>query len=170
MFDRERLRINSRPDIWPGYYNIDWQWSVVPHKLVGCVDKVLVYYHPPKKTKGCCDGWKVTEPKYPKKNHDIKPFRIPLCRKWKDNPRKIWVYFFVLGHKAKMDVTLDDNIWPVCAKATTTKPTTTTTTTSTTTTTTGTNTIISTTWSNGSGSSYLDSITLIVCFTIAILF
>ena len=65
-----------------------------------------------------------------------------------------------------MNVTLDDNIWPVCAKATTTKPTTTTTTT----TTTETNTIISTTWSNGSGSSYLNSITFIVCFIIAILF
>ena len=73
----EKIKIYSKPLPELGKYSLDWAPIAEPNGTGVCLDEVLVYYNGP--TKKCCDGWKISEPKYPRRYNDPSPIILDLC-------------------------------------------------------------------------------------------
>ena len=60
-----------------------------------CFDKVVAYYKGPKGSH-CCNGWKQSDPKFPKANNDSGPIILPLCG---TDSRRLSLYLEVRGQR-----------------------------------------------------------------------
>ena len=73
----ERIKNYSKPILNLGKYSLDWASVAVPKGAGVCLNKVVAYFNGP--TKKCCDGWKMSEPKYPRRMNDSSPITLDLC-------------------------------------------------------------------------------------------
>ena len=94
----KRIVYASRPKYIPDNYILKWANGIDPSEYTACVDRVLVYYSPPRADRACCDGWKVSETKFPSRDKDTGPFILRICTSFpfKSYQRKGSIHYILL--------------------------------------------------------------------------
>lgn len=78
---------------------IDWVNLVQPPECFIHFTEVVLYYDKENETK-CCEGFK-NETRSPKKDKDISPFNVPLCRKRNSTGNRLIFLQFQVGRHVK---------------------------------------------------------------------
>ena len=88
FYSFDKIKIYSKPIPELGKYSLDWAAVARPKGAGVCLDKVIAYFNGP--TQKCCDGWKMSKPKYPRRYNDGTPIILDLCG---NGSRRLSVYF-----------------------------------------------------------------------------